>query len=68
MRAAVTLHIDAPPDRVWEHSYEVVHRMVCPDGVVRTVRAYAEPQYDPLGRPRRVLGVAQLITERDVDR
>lgn len=47
------------------HSYEVVHRMDCPDGILRTVRAYAEPQYDPLGRPVRVLGVAQLIAERD---
>jgi hypothetical protein len=35
--------------------------------VVRMVRAYAEPQYDSLGRLRRVLGVAQLITKRDAD-
>jgi PAS domain-containing protein len=47
------------------HAYEVVHRMICPDGMLRTVRSHAEPQYDQLGRPQRVLGVAQLITERD---
>jgi PAS domain S-box-containing protein len=59
---------DAMTDAIANHhSYEVVHRMVCPDGALRTVRAYAEPQYDPLGRPQRVLGVAQLITERDAD-
>jgi PAS domain S-box-containing protein len=57
---------DAMADAIaHHHSYEVVHRMICPDGMLRTIRAYAEPQYDQLGRPQRVLGVAQLITERD---
>ena len=56
---------DAMTDAIANHHpYEVVHRMVCPNGIL-TVRSYAEPQYDQLGRPRRVLGVAQLITARD---
>ena len=56
---------DAMTDAIANHHpYEVVHRMICPKGIL-TVRSYAEPQYDQLGRPRRVLGAAQLITEPD---
>jgi PAS domain S-box-containing protein len=42
--------------------YEVDHRMVRPDGCVRHVHVWADPEYDSLGRPIRVLGVAQDVT------
>ncbi len=46
-----------------EHqSYEVDHRMVRPDGSVCHLHVWADPEYDSLGRPMRVLGVAQDVT------
>ncbi|MDQ1379880.1 MAG: hypothetical protein QOJ71_599, partial [Actinomycetota bacterium] len=50
-----------------EHrSYEIEYRMVCTDGTVRWVHAWAEPEYDEQSEPVRVLGVVQDITERHV--
>ena len=58
---------DAMTDAIaHHHPCEVIHRMICPNGIF-TMRSYAEPQYDQLGRPRRVFRVAQLITARDTE-
>jgi PAS domain S-box-containing protein len=44
------------------HRYEVDHRMVRPDGSVLDVHVWADPEYDSLGRPIRVVGVAQDVS------
>jgi PAS domain S-box-containing protein len=44
------------------HSYEVDHRMIRPDGDIVHVHVWADPEYDSLGRPIRVIGVAQDVT------
>ena len=33
-----------------QHAYEVVHRMICPDPMLRTVRFHAEPQFNGTDR------------------
>lgn len=44
-------------------SYEVVHRIVRPDGTERTVRERGEASYDAAGVPIRMVGTVQDITE-----
>ena len=44
--------------------YELEHRIVRPDGIVRWLHVWAEPEYNERGEPLRVLGVMQDITER----
>ncbi len=48
------------------HAYEIEHRIVRPDGAVRWLHVWGEPEFDPLGVPVRVLGVAQDVTDRYV--
>ncbi len=45
-------------------SYNLVNRLVRPDGSVRYVHSQAEAVFDEDGKPRRILGTAQDITER----
>ena len=47
------------------HRYEVDHRIVRPDGGVVHVHVWADPEYDSLGRPIRLVGVAQDVTPPD---
>ncbi|HWI56879.1 MAG TPA: PAS domain S-box protein, partial [Bacillota bacterium] len=44
--------------------YDLDHRILRPDGTVRWVHQKAEVICDPAGRPARMLGVVQDITER----
>jgi PAS domain S-box-containing protein len=44
--------------------YEIDHRIIRPDGVVRIVHEQATALYDEAGNPVRVLGTVQDITER----
>jgi diguanylate cyclase (GGDEF)-like protein/PAS domain S-box-containing protein len=44
--------------------YEIEHRIVRPDGVVRIVHESAEVLRDDMGRPVRMIGTVQDITER----
>ncbi|MDQ1467504.1 MAG: hypothetical protein QOH10_1919 [Actinomycetota bacterium] len=55
----------ARPEAIAEHcAYEIEHRIVRPDGSIRWLHVWGEPEYDDDGVPLRVLGVAQDITER----
>jgi PAS domain S-box-containing protein len=45
-------------------SYSITHRIVRPDGAVRTVREEAEVIRDEQGRPIRMLGTSQDVTEQ----
>jgi len=45
-------------------SYDIHYRIVDPDGSVRWLRAWADPECDERGEPVRVLGVVQDVTER----
>ncbi|MBI3393021.1 MAG: PAS domain S-box protein [Nitrospirae bacterium] len=45
-------------------SLDVDHRIVLPDGSVRVVHAQAEVTFDEAGRPIRMLGAVQDITEQ----
>ena len=49
-----------------DQPYDLDHRIVRPDGVVRWVHAQAELQKNALGGPRNLLGTAIDITERKV--
>lgn len=64
-----------PDDRervlhTYEHSveqhtvYEIVHRLLLPDGRIKFVHERGEHCYDPQGRPLRSLGTVQDVTER----
>jgi len=44
--------------------YSLEHRIVLPDGSLRWVREQAEVQREPGGRPLRMVGVVQDITDR----
>ncbi len=44
--------------------YELVHRLLMPDGRVKYVHERAETRYDPNGNPIRSLGTVQDITDR----
>jgi PAS domain S-box-containing protein len=44
--------------------YEHEHRIVRPDGSERTVRGHGEVRFDDTGRPVRLVGTVQDITER----
>ncbi len=44
-------------------TYQVVHRIVLPDGSERTVRERGEASYDAAGLPIRMIGTVQDITE-----
>jgi PAS domain S-box-containing protein len=44
--------------------YDLEHRIVRPDGAIRWVHERAEVERDALGRPVRMVGVVQDITER----
>ena len=46
--------------------YNVVNRIIRPDGSVRYVHAQAEVLLNKSGKPRRMLGTAQDITERRI--
>jgi PAS domain S-box-containing protein len=55
--AAAALHEKRP--------YDLVHRIALPNGVVRVVHEHAEMTYDErTGRPLRMVGTVQDITER----
>ena len=45
-------------------NYDETHRVVRPDGTVRWVRARAFPVSDAKGKPYRIVGVAEDITEK----
>ena len=47
---------------VGEQPYNLEHRIVCPNGSVRTVHGEAEVTFDMSGRPIRMLGTLQDIT------
>jgi len=44
--------------------YEIEHRIVRPDGSIRWVREQAQVERDPAGKPLRMVGVVQDITDR----
>lgn len=44
-------------------TYNIEHRIIHPDGEVRTVREIGEVSYDEDGRPDRMMGTVQDITE-----
>ena len=44
--------------------YNIDHRKVLPDGEVRTVHEQADITFDETGRPIRMVGTVQDITER----
>jgi PAS domain S-box-containing protein len=46
--------------------FEVEHRIVLPDGAVRTMHGRGEVILGPAGRPVRMIGTAQDITERQL--
>ncbi len=46
------------------HPYDIVHRIVRSDGAVRVVHQQSETTYDEGGKPTRVTGTLQDITER----
>ena len=46
-----------------EEDYEVEHRIVRPDGSVRWVHERADVERDPSGRPLRLIGTVQDVTE-----
>jgi PAS domain S-box-containing protein len=45
-------------------SYEIEHRIVRPDGGERVVHEFASIEFDDLGRPLRMVGAVQDITDR----
>jgi PAS domain S-box-containing protein len=47
-----------------EREYSVDHRILRPDGTIRWVHEQAEIERDPEGRPIRMIGVVQDITDR----
>lgn len=46
------------------HPYNIVHRLLMPDGRIKFVREQCETSYDSDGHPTRSLGTAQDITEQ----
>ncbi|HSD20175.1 MAG TPA: PAS domain S-box protein [Anaeromyxobacter sp.] len=44
--------------------YQIEHRIIRPDGTERIVLEHAEITFDDLGRPSRIVGAVQDITER----
>ncbi len=44
--------------------YQIEHRVLRPDGTERIVLEHAEIKFDAQGRPRRMIGTVQDITER----
>lgn len=46
-----------------QQPYDVVHRVVRPDGSVRTVHEYGEIYRDQSGKPLRMIGTVQDVTE-----
>ncbi|HEY9073842.1 MAG TPA: PAS domain-containing protein, partial [Desulfobaccales bacterium] len=46
--------------------YNLVSRLVRPDGSVRYIHSQAEAIFDEMGNPQRLLGTAQDITERRI--
>ncbi len=61
-RPAVEQTIRQAITRPGEQKFE--HRLVRPDGTVRIVEATSESVWDASGRPARIIGSAQDITER----
>jgi PAS domain-containing protein len=53
---------------VGKQPYDIEHRIVWPDGTVRLVHGKAEVTFDEAGRPNRVLGTVQDITDRMPDK
>ncbi|MEW6544324.1 MAG: PAS domain-containing protein [Nitrospirota bacterium] len=52
-------------DALYRHApYGIDHRIVLPDGTVRTVHEQAEVTFDAQGRPIRMMGTVQDITEQ----
>jgi PAS domain S-box-containing protein len=47
-----------------QRPYQIEHRVVRPDGSQRYVLEHAEFRFDPRGRPLRMIGAVQDITER----
>jgi PAS domain S-box-containing protein len=60
-RGALTSAVEAALDG--RQPYDLVHRIVRPDGTIRVVRQVAEVSRDPDGRPSVMEGVVQDITE-----
>lgn len=46
-----------------EQDYDVEYRVIRPDGEVRTVRSHGEATRDQTGKPHRMFGIVQDITE-----
>jgi PAS domain S-box-containing protein len=44
--------------------YEIMHRLLMPDGRIKYVHGQCETQYDASGRPVRSIGIAQDVTQR----
>ncbi|MBF0614398.1 MAG: PAS domain S-box protein [Magnetococcales bacterium] len=59
VREAVARSLEDP-----EVPYQVEHRIIRPDGVVRMVVELGEVHFDPTGRPVTMVGTVQDITER----
>jgi PAS domain S-box-containing protein len=49
---------------IGEAPYSIDHRIVLPDGGIQTVHEQAEITYDEAGRPIRMIGMVQDITDR----
>lgn len=69
------LNATHPDDREWVNQafrdsldrgepYDIVHRLLLPDGRIRYVNERCKTDYDETGRPVRSLGTVQDITER----
>jgi len=57
-------------DRAYNHSlearepYDIIHRLLMPDGRVKYVHEYCSSTFDPQGRPLKSVGTVQDITEQ----
>jgi PAS domain S-box-containing protein len=60
-RNLVTGAVDAALRK--ERSFSVEHRVVLPNGELRVVHARGEVTFDPVGKPARIIGTIQDITE-----
>jgi PAS domain S-box-containing protein len=61
-RAAVSAAVAAALKE--DRPYEVEHRILRPDGSCRVIQEWASIERDPDGRPMRMLGTCQDVTER----
>ncbi|MCJ9428182.1 PAS domain-containing sensor histidine kinase [Kordiimonas marina] len=60
VEAAVARSLEDPAER-----YDINHRIVRPDGEIRTVREIGKAQMDKDGKPRLMIGSVQDITESE---